>query len=73
MGVQNSGFIFIAIVLCALSSCSQIFSGQIGQMLGLVPSSVSAPIRTTVDAASGSLGFFGFVIFILAFFSKPGH
>ena len=71
MAVQNQGFIFIAIVLCALSSCSQMFSGQMGQLLGLVPASISAPIRTAVDAASGSLGFIGFVIFILAFVSKP--
>jgi hypothetical protein len=73
MGVQNSGFIFIAIVLCALSSASQMFSGQLGQLLGLVPKSLGSTIRTTVDAASGSLGFFGFIIFILAFFSKPGR
>jgi hypothetical protein len=71
MAVQNQGFIFIAIVFCALSSCSQMFSGQIGQILGLVPASLSAPIRTTVDAASGSLGFVGAVIFILAFITRP--
>lgn len=73
MAVQNSGYIYIAIVLCALSCASQMFSGQLGQLLGLVPQSIGSTIRTTVDATSGSLGCAGFVVFMLAFFSKPGN
>lgn len=71
MAVENRGFIFIAIVMMALASASQMFAGQMGALLGLVPQTVAGPIRTTTDALSGSLSFFGMVIFLLAFITRP--
>lgn len=73
MAVENQGYIFISIVMMALASASQMFSGQLGALLGMVPTSVATPIRTGTDALSGSLSFFGMVIFLLAFVTAPGR
>lgn len=73
MSVENRGYIYIAIVMIALACASQIFGGQMGALLGLVPKTVAAPIKTGADAVSGSLSFFGMVIFLLAFVSAPGR
>jgi hypothetical protein len=71
MAVENRGYIFVAIIMMALASASQMFSGQMGALLGIVPTSVSGPIMTATNAASGSLSFFGMVVFILAFVTRP--
>lgn len=69
--VQNSGYVFVAIVLFGICCASQLFAGELGQAVGFLPSTVQAPTRTAVNLASGLTSLAGFVILLLAFFARP--
>ena len=72
-GVRNSGFIFIAIILCALCSASQMFGGSIKSMTGMAPAAARTQINNVLDGLSGLLCCAGTTIFLLAFFASPGR
>lgn len=71
--VQNSGYIFIAVIMFALCSASQMFGGYFSKMTGLVPAAARTPIQSAVDGLSGLLCCAGLTIFLLAFLSRPGR
>ena len=73
MGVENRGYIFIAVVMFALCSASQMFGGYFSKMTGLVPAAVRTPLNTAIDGLSGVLCSLGLTIFLLAFLSRPGR
>lgn len=72
MGVQNPGYLYIAVLLLALSSASTLFSTQMGSIMGLAPASVQAPMHTLIDGLAALLFCAGVTIFILAFLESPG-
>ena len=73
MGVENSGYIFIAVVMFALCSASQMFGGYFSKLTGFAPAAARTTIQTAVDGLSGLLCCAGLTIFVLAFLSRPGR
>lgn len=72
MAVQNTGYIYIAVILFGICCASQMFGGEIGQLLGFLPPGVQGPTRTVVNVTSGLACLVGSIIFLLAFISRPG-
>ena len=72
MAVRNPTYLYIAVVLFGICCASQMFGGELGQLMGLLPPSVQGPTRTVVNVTSGLACLSGVLIFILAFLSRPG-